>query len=238
MQRRSKLLTGVALVAWLWLLMAVVAFVPFDRDSPALAIVATTLLLWIATLVALARRAWLDWEIGAYIAATLALLVGLYAMPLRDDLPPEARALVAEFEQRHPQDRHAFARELFWDVAARFTGPSREYLLQPQRIFLLRSARYYWETEGYVPSHLLAQLYRHMLVGSDRYQSHEVVYRTGRCFNSPHGYVQIAGEDGPVYADLWAAINFDDYRFGQVVDMPSCDGITAEAEPSGEPQAG
>lgn len=30
-------------------------------------------------------------------------------------------------------------------------------------------------------------------------------------------------------------MHFPGYRFGQVVDMPSCDGITAEAGPDGEP---
>lgn len=234
MRRGTKVLIGIGLIAWLWLLMALVAFVPFDRDTPALLVVSVTLVLWTTTLVGLTWRRRLDWEIGAYILLTVILLVGLYAVPLRGDVPQEARQLVQTIAAKH-DDRHHFAEELFWAIAGRFTGASREYLLQPQRIFLLRSAAYYWETEGYVPSHLLAQLYRHLLIDSGRFDTGEVAYRTGRCFNSPHGYVEIDHPERTVYADLWAAMHFDEYRFGQVVDMPSCDGITAQAEPAGKP---
>lgn len=235
LRRGIRILTGIGLIAWLWLLMALVAFVAFDRDTPALLIVSITLALWAATLVLLGWRGRLDLETGLYLLLTLALLVGLYMLPLRDDLPREARALAREIADRNPDDRYAFARELFWTLPGRFTGPTREYLLQPQRIFLQRSASYYWETGGYVPSHLLAQLYRHLLIDSGRFEAGEVRYRTGRCFNSPHGYVEIDHPERIVYADIWAAMAFEEYRFGQVVDMPSCDGITSDAGPAGEP---
>lgn len=232
-RRSLKLAIGFALIGWLWLLMSFVAFVPFDRDSPALTIVSTTLVLFALSVTVLVRMRRVDWETAAYAALGLVLLVGLYSRPLRDDLPADAIAIVERHSEMH-EDRYAFARELFWDTSGRFTGPTREYLLQPQRIFLFRSATYYWQTAGYVPSHLLAQLYRHMLVVSGRFQPEEVVYRTGRCFNSPHGYVEISHPDRELMADLWAAQQFDEYQFGQVVDMPSCDGITAEAEPTGD----
>lgn len=38
-----------------------------------------------------------------------------------------------------------------------------------------------------------------------------------------------------IYADLWAATNFEEYQFGQLGDMPSCEGITADSEPNGKP---
>lgn len=236
--RRSgrRIALALALTGWLWLLMALVGFVAFDRDTPALLVVSVTLALWIASVTLLGWRSRFDiLRSLPWMLPCLALLVGLYMLPLRNDLPAEARDAVAEIERAHPDDRHAMARAVFELLPARFTGPTREYLLQPQRIFLQRSAAYYWETRGYVPSHLLAQMYRHMLLASGRFEPHEVRYRTGRCFNSPHGYVEIDHPDRAVYADPWAAMHFPGYRFGQVVDMPSCDGITAEAGPDGEP---
>ena len=232
-RRSVKLLIGIGLVGWLWLVAAVVAFVPFDRDTPAVWIIGTSLAIFVLTVVLLARLRRVDWETGVYSVLTVLLLVVLYNVPLRDDLPPDALEVVAEFSRQH-RDRHEFARALFRDTSTRFTGPSREYLLQPQRIFLLKSAAYYWETGGYVPSHLQTQLYRHMLIASGRFRPDEVVYRTGRCFNSPHGYLEIAHPARTVFADLWAAQNFDDYQFGQVVDMPSCDGPMAAPGPEGE----
>jgi hypothetical protein len=124
---------------------------------------------------------------------------------------------------------------LFWAIKGRFTEPTREYMLQPLRVFVIKSPSYYWETGGYVPSRLQAQLYRHMLLASGRFEKSEVEYKMGRCFNSPHGYAVIHHPERLIYADLWAAAHFEEYRFGQLVEMPSCEGITAESDPEGEP---
>jgi len=221
------------MVAGLWLLTALIAFVIFDRDTPGLWVVSVSLFIFIAVVIALVRARRLGWQEAGWAAATVAVMVGLYNIPLRDDLPEAALERVQALSAQH-KDRYSFARELFWENARRFTGPTREYLLQPQRVFLLKSARYFWETEGYVPSHLQTQLYRHMLIASGRFQADELVLRTGRCFNSPHGFLEIKHPTREIFADLWAAQTFDDYRFGQVVDMPSCDGLTAQAEPEGE----
>jgi hypothetical protein len=232
-RRPIKLLIGAGLIVWFWLLGAVIAFVPFDRDSSGLVIVGATLAVFAISVVLLVRRRWVDWETGLYSLLAIAGLVGLYSIPLRDDLPAGALAMVERHSGEH-EDRYEFAQALFWDLSERFTGSTREYLLQPQRIFLLKSAAYYWETEGYVPSHLQTQLYRHLLIASGRFAPDEVRYRTGRCFNSPHGFLEIAHPERTVRADLWAAQQFEDYRFGQVVDMPSCDGLTEDPAPEGE----
>ena len=63
------------------------------------------------------------------------------------------------------------------------------------------------------------------------------MYETGRCYNSPHGYVIIRHPDRLIYADLWAAQNIDDYQFGQLVEMPSCETLSLKG-PEGEPYAG
>jgi hypothetical protein len=229
----TRMAIGCALIAVLWILTGVIGFVVFDRDTPALWVVSVSLLVFAAVVIALIRARRVGWQEGGWALATVGLLVGLYYIPLRADLPSEALERVQAHSVAQ-EDRYAFARDLFWENAKRFTGPTREYLLQPQRIFLHKSARYFWETEGYMPSHLQTQLYRHMLIASGRFRSDEVVLRTGRCFNSPHGYLEIRHPTREIHADLWAAQTFDDYRFGQVVDMPSCDGLTAEAEPQGE----
>lgn len=232
--RRQKVLIGGGLIAFLWVLFAVIAFVVFDRETASLTIVATTLAIFVATVVLLAWKRVLDLETGAYSLLFLAVLVGLYMIPLGSRLPAEARELNTAISERH-EDRYDYARELFWMIANRFTGPTREYMLQPLRIFVIKSPTYFWETGGYVPSHLQAQLYRHMLLASGRFDRSEARYEMGRCFNSPHGYVVIRHPQRLIYADLWAATHFDEYQFGQLVEMPSCKGITAESEPEGKP---
>lgn len=231
--RWQKVIIGITLVALFWVLFAVLAFVPSDRETSAAIILSVTGVVYLAFLLFLRWRRLVDLETGAYSVLFITLLIGLYAIPLRDDLHPEARAVNERISADH-DDRYEYARELFWQVVGRFTGPTREYLIQPQRIFILKSARYYWETEGYMPSHLQAQLYRHLLLDSGRFSSEEVLYRTGRCFNSPHGYVVLLHPDRKIHADLWAAANIEEYRFGQVVQMPSCDRLAAGG-PQGEP---
>lgn len=232
--RRQKVLIGVGLIVYLWVLFAFIAFVIFDRQTKSLTIVATTLAIFVITVVVLAWKRLVDLETGGYAVLFIALVVGLYMIPLRDNLPTEAKELNVALSSRHA-DRYEYARALLWAIAGRFTGPTREYMLQPLRIFVIKSPTYFWETEGYVPSHLQAQLYRHMLLDSGRFKKSEVEYKMGRCFNSPHGYVVIHHPQRLIYADLWAAARFDEYKFGQLVDMPSCKGITAESEPEGQP---
>lgn len=228
------MLTGAGLVALLWLLAAVVAFVIFDRESPAVLIIGVTLSLFVIVVVLLAQQGLVDIETGAYAVLVIALLVGLYVVPLRGSLPQEARELNRELSGEY-QNRYQYADALFWRIAGMFTGPTREYLLQPLRIFVIKNPGYFWETRGYMPSHLQAQLLRLLLLDSGRFEPHEVEYQTGRCFNSPHGYLLIHHPEQRIYADLWAAANFKEYRFGQLVDMPSCDDISSEGEPRGEP---
>jgi hypothetical protein len=232
--RWQKMITGPALVLLFWFLFAFMAFVPFNRETPAALILSVAFASFLVIIGLLIWKRLVDLETGGYSFLFILLLIGLYMIPLQDDLTRESVELNEQISRKH-EDRYEYARELMWEINDRFTGPTREYLLQPLRIFVIKSSTYYWETQGYVPSHLQAQLYRHMLLASGRFTPEEVEYRTGRCFNSPHGYVAIGHPERTIYADLWAAENFDDYRFGQVVEMPSCDGIAAEASPDMEP---
>jgi hypothetical protein len=231
--RWQKMLIGAGLIALFWALFAFFAFVPFDRETSAGLILSVTGAVFIAVIVALRVKRLVDIETGIYAVLFLAILVGLYAIPLRDDLPADARAFNREFSAHH-RDRYEYARELFWEIDRRYTGPTREYLLQPHKIFLIKSSTHFWSMRGYVPSHLQAQLYRHLLLDSRRFARSEVLYEAGRCFNSPHGYVVILHPKRRIYADLWASDHFDEYEFGQVVEMPSCDAISSEG-PKGEP---
>jgi hypothetical protein len=231
--RLQKMVIGLLLLPIFWCLFAFFAFVPFNRKTPAQRILAVTGSFFLALLVLLFRRGLIGLDSGIYTSLFLGLMSALYAIPLRGELPPEAVALNRKISTAQ-DDRYEYARELFHVIARRFISPTREYLLQPQKIFLIKSASFYWERGGYVPSHLQAQLYRRLLLASGRFSESEVVYETGRCYNSPHGYVVIRHPDRLIYADLWAAQNVDGYQFGQLVEMPSCETLSLKG-PEGEP---
>jgi len=234
--RLPKTLVGFLLIPLFWCLFAFFAFVPFNRKTSAQRILAVTGSAFLAILVLLHRWRLLGFESGIDSGFLFGLMVALYAIPLRGDLPPAALALNRKISDAN-KDRYEYARDLFHAIAGRFISPTREYLLEPQKIFLIKSASYYWKHRGYVPSHLQAQLYRRLLLASGRFSESEVVYETGRCYNSPHGYVIIRHPDRLIYADLWAAQNIDDYQFGQLVEMPSCETLSLKG-PEGEPYIG
>ncbi len=233
--RMRKMLIGFFLLPLFWCLFAFFAFVPFNRRTPAQRILSVTGGVFASLLLLLHRRRLIGLESGIYATLFFGLMIALYSIPLRGDLPAEAVALNRKISEAN-EDRYEYARELFHVIARRFTSPTREYLLEPHKIFLIKSASHFWKTLGYVPSHLQAQLYRKLLLANGRFSEGEVVYETGRCYNSPHGYVVIRHPDRAIYADLWAAENFDTYRFGQLVEMPSCETLSVKG-PEGEPYA-
>ncbi|HVL77518.1 MAG TPA: hypothetical protein VM406_16010 [Noviherbaspirillum sp.] len=227
------LLLGPGLVIFLWALWAFIAFVLFDRDAHGLVIVGVTLVLFFIVVLLLRRRGWADWRTGLYAGLFIGLLVLMYMIPIRGALPPDAHALNQRANAAHA-DRYDYAASIFDEVVARYVAPTREYILQPHRIFLVKDTAYFWNAQGgYVPSHIQAQLYRKLLLASGRFAEQEVELRTGGCVNSPHGYVVIHHPEREIFADLWAADQFEEYRFGQRVQMPGCDGVVAE--PEGEP---
>jgi hypothetical protein len=224
---------GLLLIPLFWCLFAFFSFFPFNRKTPAQRILAVTGSVFLGFLVLLYRFRLINLKSGIYAVLFFGLMNALYAIPLRGDVPAEALDLNRKIDEAN-KDRYEYARELFDVIARRFTSPTRQYLLEPHKIFLFKSASYYWKTRGYMPSHLQAQLYRQLLLASDRFSEDEVVYQTGRCYNSPHGYVIIRHPDRLIYADLWAAQNIDGYHFGQLVEMPSCESLSEEL-PKGEP---
>ncbi|HEY3052211.1 MAG TPA: hypothetical protein VGK04_02360 [Thermoanaerobaculia bacterium] len=221
------------IVPLFWCLFAFFAFVPFDRKTPAQRILAITGGVLTGLLFLLYRRRLIGLDGALWMALDVTFMAALYSIPLRDDIPAEAFGLNEKISETH-EDRYEYARALFHLLARCFVSPTREYLLQPHKIFVIKSAAYYWKRRGYVPSHLQAQLYRKLLLASRRFDETEVRYETGRCYNSPHGYVVIDHPERPIYADLWAAQNVDGYQFGQLVEMPSCEGLSLKG-PEGEP---
>lgn len=224
---------GIGLIVFLWALWAFIAFVPFDRDSHGLVIAGVTVAIFLVVVILLRRRKLVDWHTALYSILFIGFLVYLYTVPIRGELPPEAHELNQQLARQHP-NRYTYAETTFYEIAQRYTGPTREYIRQPHRIFFIKEAGYYWNAKGeYVPSHIQAQLYRQLLIASNRFSSDEVEIRTGGCVNSPHGYVVIHHPDREIYADLWAAQNFEEYSFGQRVEMPGCGEL--EPQPTGKP---
>jgi hypothetical protein len=93
--------------------------------------------------------------------------------------------------------------------------------VEPDTVFFRKFFNFFWEREGqYFDSHVQSQLYRILLLRSNRFGEDEVWVEHKGCINSPHAVVAMQGEERVVHADLWAVEHFDDYEFGMYTTVP------------------
>src|SRR5712691_9409072 len=124
-----KIAIGALLLPLFWCLFAFVAFVPFNRETSAKLILSVTGAIFIAIVVVLNRHQLVGFQSWIGVALMLGLMIGLYMVPLRGNLPAHAIELNRQISSAH-DDRYEYARQLFYVIAHRYTGPTRQYLLE------------------------------------------------------------------------------------------------------------
>jgi len=211
-------LRGVGLIALFWAIITFIAFIIFNQETDVKPIIFTWTLILLLVYLQLKRQRWINKAINITAIITTMVLLILYFIPINKDLPQEALDLNKEISERN-QDKYQYAKELFFETEKKWTGPTRQYLLEPHKVFFIKDTTFFWNVEGYVPSNIQSQIYQGLLLESGRFTEEEVVLKQGVCTNSPHGYVEIKHPDRVIYADHWAVDHFD-YKFGQVAFVP------------------
>lgn len=225
-------LKGVGLIVLLWIVNTAIAFLIFNRESNTKSIILTWLIVDFLIYLILYKRKFTNKIVNISALTVLVILSLLYFVPISTSLPQEALELNEEISNKHI-DKYQYAKELFFETEKKWTGPVREYLLQPHKIFFVKSSKFFWAVEGYVPSNIQAEMYRNLLLESGRFTEDEVIFEQGFCANSPHGYVSIKHPNKTIYIDHWAVDNFprkgipEIYKFGQVAKRP-CDELFGE----------
>ena len=219
---------GVALIAILWSANMIIAFVIFNRETSVSLIIPTWFAVDVSLYIFLFRFGFINRYVNASAVAVILILAILYMVPVSLSAPEEIRALNTSISTAY-SDKFKYAKELFFEVEKRWSSPTRQYLLEPHKVFFIKSGTYFWRLEEgeYVDSNVQAHLYRNLLLESGRFEKNEIVVEQHWCTNSPHGVVAIMRGTRTVYADLWAVDNLDEYKFGQYTPPP-CDTLTGE----------
>lgn len=217
---------GACLIILLWIVDACIAFVIFNRDTDISLVLPTWFLFDVSLCVILFRSGALDRFAIIGAVAFVLLLALLYLLPVNSNFPEDARLLNDRISAAH-ENKYNYAETLFFELEKRWTSPVRQYLLEPHKVFFIKSAGYFWNLPvgAYVDSNVQAHLYRNLLIRSKRFAPEEITVEQHFCTNSPHGVVVFKKNDEKVYADLWAVDNFSEYRFGQYTKAP-CDTLT------------
>jgi len=213
---------------WLsYLALGVLGTRVFARDASSVLVLAV----FFACVIAIGMALWRIRLIGrltlVFYGLSFPVAAGLFLIPINNNIPADARAFNEGLSAQH-EERLGYAKALFDILAARWSAPLRQYLLEPHKVFLIKDFRYFWAAEGgYVDSNSQAQMYRRLLIASGRFSAEEAELALLGCGLSPHAFVALNVGDTPVYADLWAADNVPGYQFGMYAAAP-CDQLRGE----------
>lgn len=219
---------GIGLIVLFWIINIFIAFVIFDRETGIWLILPSWFAADAVVYVWLLYTGHINRFVNLGAFAFLALLAGLYLLPVNANFPDTAVTRNNRISSQY-EDTYAYAEALFLAVEKRWTSPVRQYLLEPHKVFFIKDARYFWNLpEGvYVDSNVQAHLYRNLLLESGRFSPQEIRVEQHFCTNSPHGVVVLQKDTRRYYADLWAVDNFENYQFGQYTSAP-CDVLSGK----------
>lgn len=220
---------GIGLIVLIWIVHVVVAFVIFNRETSVSLIIPAWLVADATLYIILLRAGFINRWVNIFAVLFIVVLAIFYLIPISQTFSQEALELNTRISAQH-DDKYQYAKELFFEMEGKWSSPVRQYLLEPHKVFFIKSGRYLWNVEEgkYVDSNTQASLYRNLLIQSGRFSDDEVVVEQHWCTNSPHGVVAIQKDDEILYADLWAVDNFEGYKFGQYTASP-CDVLTGKA---------
>lgn len=218
------ILKGIFLVVGIWIMNAIIAFVFFSPtvlDTPKILItwaIADVGLLLLLTIPRFYTKTVILSSVGF-----IAILVGLYFVPITSSIPSSATELNELISEQNP-DRLDYAELLFYKVEEKWTIPIRQYLLEPHKPFFIKSFAYHWNLPmgAYTDSNIQSQIYFQLLLESGRFTEDDVRIKNSFCTNSFHPYVIIVDNGDEIFADFFAVDNFEEYQFGQFAPYP-CD---------------
>jgi hypothetical protein len=221
---------GIGLIILLWLINVFIAFViftPADEDTVRINI--TWLITDVLVLAGLYKIKLLNKWAGIFAILTIAFLVLMYLTPISSRMPPEALELNQKISAEY-DNKYDYAKALFFEIEKRWTSPVRQYLLEPHKVFFIKSPSFFWKhKDEYADSNIQAQIYSTLLLESNRFTEQEIVLKQKWCVNSPHRVVIIKAPERDIFADLWAVDHFGkaNYSFGQYTLAP-CEELTGE----------
>jgi len=143
------------------------------------------------------------WKI--FILALIVLFV-IYRLPLQGEIPEEMIKKAKELDEMS-KDKLELAKNTYLFVDSKFTSPIREYLRQPDRIFL-KNRNAIWNLQNeYIPSNTQNEIYKDLLLLTGKFKEEEFTYTQEMCEISPHEYWKLKIDNNTIFIDLWMSDN-------------------------------
>lgn len=149
------------------------------------------------------------------ILALILILFVIYRLPLKGEIPIDMTEKAKEID-RMSKDKLELVKNVYDYVNQSYTSPIRQYLQEPNKIFI-KNIKTIWNLRGsYIPSNAQNEMAKQLLLLTGKFnESH---FRTEQtfCEISPHSILFVNVDGKEIVLDLWFSDNggmFNCYTF-------------------------
>jgi len=154
------------------------------------------------------------------IIIIIIILLVFLSFPLTGEIPEEMINIAEDLNQKS-ESKLELARSTYEFVDNKYTSPIREYLRQPEKVFLKNREKIFSLEMEYVPSNTQNFIYKELLILTGEFQEEDFTIIQSTCTNTPHSYIILNIDGQEVFVDLWMADNsILDETFGCFTNHP------------------
>lgn len=147
------------------------------------------------------------------IVITIVLFLNFLKSPLTGDVTQSD--IISKMQQEANElkqiskNKLELARNAYELIDSKYTSPIRQYLRQPERVFLKDRGKI-WnlkEPDNYIPSNTQSRIYSDFLIMTGEFKEEDFEFINSRCYLLPkwtfHQYVIVDIDGTKIPADLW-----------------------------------
>ena len=134
----------------------------------------------------------------------LIILFAIYKLPLQGDIPDEMIQKAKEIDGMS-KNKLELVKNTYLFVNNSYESPIRQYLKEPNKIFV-KDIKTIWNSRmSYIPSNTQNEIFKNMLISTNKFEERDFIYRQSFCQISPHEYYILNIENQTYFIDLWSA---------------------------------
>lgn len=143
------------------------------------------------------------WKI--FILALIVLFI-IYRLPLQGEIPKEMIEKAKELDKMS-KDKLELVKSVYSFVNNSYQSPIREYLRQPEKIFI-KDITTIWNLRGsYVPSNQQNEMAKQILLLTEKFEEKDFRTEQKFCEISPHTVLFVNVDGKEIALDLWFSDN-------------------------------
>ena len=150
---------------------------------------------------------YLNWIYGIIILASILIMFLLFLrMPLTGEVPQEMIDKADELK-KISKTKMELARNTYDFVDKKFNSPVRQYLKEPNKVFMKNRGKIFALEDEYIPSNTQNQLFKELLILTGEFNEDDFTFVQARCYllprYTPHEYWILDIDGKEVFIDLW-----------------------------------